>query len=186
MFGDRLQEARKRSGMSQNQLAEKIMVSRSAVAKWENNRGLPDINNLKTLSKLLDVSIDYLLDDEGHLSFIVQKEPINIGSFKKTDKSRDKYDAAVVGKFPHASTITPLVREKVLSKVEHLLEWTVMPMFGLFNIVDQLNNFGGNYLVESGDKQYLVSVTNEFITTTEIVRKITDKKFVIENNKYKK
>lgn len=95
-----------------------------------------------------------------------------------------------MGKFPHASTITPLVREKVLSKVlskvEHLLEWTVMPMFGLFNIVDQLNNFGGNSLVESGDKQYLVSVTNEFITTTEIVRKITDKKFVIGSNKYKK
>ena len=61
-LGEKIKEARKQCGLSQEQLAEKMAVSRSAVAKWEANNGLPDVNNLKALSALLNVSIDYLLD----------------------------------------------------------------------------------------------------------------------------
>ena len=94
-FGQKLQDARKRTGLSQEQLAEKLSVSRSAVAKWENDNGMPDIDNLKAMSKLLDVSIDYLLDDEGRLDFTIIKEAIDLDSFEKVGKCRDKYDAAV-------------------------------------------------------------------------------------------
>ena len=48
---------------SQEQLSEKLGVSRSAITKWETDKGIPDVDNLKALSKLLNVSIDYLLDD---------------------------------------------------------------------------------------------------------------------------
>ena len=185
-FGEKLQEARKRAGLSQELLSEKLSVSRSAVAKWESGGGMPDIDNLKAISQLLDVSIDYLLDDEGRLDFSVIKEPINIDDYEKTGKCRSKYDAAVLAKYPNADSVTPLIREKVLSKTEHILEWTVMPSFGIFTAVDQINNGGGNYLVEQNGRQYLVSVTKEFITISEIVKKITDKKFVIGQNKYKK
>lgn len=65
-FGEKLKEARKRSSLSQEQLAETLNISRSAVAKWENNIGIPDVSNLKSISKLLNISIDSLLDeDEG-------------------------------------------------------------------------------------------------------------------------
>ncbi|HZK34458.1 MAG TPA: helix-turn-helix domain-containing protein [Bacillota bacterium] len=185
-FGEKLKKARKKAGLSQEQMAEKITVSRSAVAKWENNNGMPDINNLKALSQLLEISIDYLLDDEGHLDFTVLKEPIDFHSFKSTDKCRDQYDAVVLAKFPNATSIIPLIRKKVLSKTEHILEWTIMPSFGAFDIVDQVNNFGGYFLVESDEKQYIVSVTKEFIISSEIVKKITKKKFVIGKNKYRK
>lgn len=185
-FGEKLQEARKAAGLSQEQLAKKITVSRSAVAKWENNNGMPDITNLKALSQLLEISIDYMLDDKGYLDFTVLKEPIDLDSFKKTGKSRDQYDAVVLSKFPQAASIIPLIREKVLSKTEHILEWTVMPSFGVFAFADQVNKFGGYYLVEYDEKQYLVSVTKEFITSSEIVNKITEKKFVIGQNKYRK
>ena len=185
-FGEKLQEARKRAGYSQEQLSEKLSVSRSAVAKWESGGGLPDIENLKAISQLLDVSIDYLLDDDGRLDFSVLKEPINIDDYEKTGNCRSRYDAAVLAKYPDAESITPLIREKVLSKTEHVLEWTVMPSFGLFTAVDQISNPGGNYLVEKNGRQYLVSVTKEFITTSEIVKKITDKKFMIGKNKFKK
>ena len=183
VFAEKLRSLREERGYSQQQLAEKISVSRSAVAKWESGAGMPDIDNLKAISQLLDVSIDYLLDDEGRLDFSVIKEPIDIDSFEKTGKCRSKYDAAVLAKYPDADRITPLIREKVLSKTEHVLEWTVMPSFGLFTAVDQINNPGGNYLVERNGRQYLVSVTKEFITTSEIVKKITDRKFVIGKNK---
>lgn len=65
-FGEKLKEARKRAGLSQEQLAEAFNVSRSAVAKWENDIGIPDVSNLKNISKLLNVSIDYLLDENGN------------------------------------------------------------------------------------------------------------------------
>lgn len=61
-----------------------------------------------------------------------------------------------------------------------------MPSFGVFAFADQVNKFGGYYLVEYDEKQYLVSVTKEFITSSEIVNKITEKKFVIGQNKYRK
>ena len=87
-FGEKLQEARKRAGYSQEQLSEKLSVSRSAVAKWESGGGLPDIENLKAISQLLDVSIDYLLDDDGRLDFSVLREPISIDDYEKTGNCR--------------------------------------------------------------------------------------------------
>ena len=62
-LGKKLKEARKQAGLSQEQLSEKLGVSRSAVAKWETDNGIPDVDNLKILSKLLNISIDYLLDN---------------------------------------------------------------------------------------------------------------------------
>ena len=61
-FGERLREARKKAGMTQEQLAEVLSVSRQAVTKWESDKGIPDVENLKLIAKVLDVSIDYLLD----------------------------------------------------------------------------------------------------------------------------
>lgn len=63
-FGEKLKEARQTIGLSQEQLAEKINISRSAVAKWENDIGMPDINNLKAMAKLLNVTVDFLLDTD--------------------------------------------------------------------------------------------------------------------------
>ena len=57
-LAEKLKDARKNAALSQEQLAEKLCVSRAAVAKWESGKGLPDIENLKAISKLLDVSID--------------------------------------------------------------------------------------------------------------------------------
>ena len=63
-FGEKLKNARKEAGLSQEQLAEKLSVSRSAVAKWETDNGMPDVNNLKAMASLLNTSIDYLLDED--------------------------------------------------------------------------------------------------------------------------
>lgn len=55
---------RKRDGMTQEQLAEKIGVSRQALSKWENGDVLPDTENILALSRLFGVTVDYLLNDE--------------------------------------------------------------------------------------------------------------------------
>ena len=63
-FGEKLKEARKKTGLSQEQFAEKMNISRSAVAKWENDIGIPDVSNIKSIARLFNVSIDSLLDVE--------------------------------------------------------------------------------------------------------------------------
>lgn len=63
-FAEKLKSLRKQAGMSQEQLAEKLGVSRQAVTKWETDGGIPDIENIMAISALFDRSIDELLSNE--------------------------------------------------------------------------------------------------------------------------
>ena len=57
----KLQELRNQKGLTQDDLAEKIFVSRTAISKWESGRGYPNIESLKALSKFFGVTVDELL-----------------------------------------------------------------------------------------------------------------------------
>lgn len=61
---EKLKTTRRQAGLSQEQLAEKLGVSRQAVTKWETGAGIPDIENMRAISALLDLSIDDLLSNE--------------------------------------------------------------------------------------------------------------------------
>ena len=61
---EKLTVLRKESGYTQLDLAEKVRVSRQAISKWETGRALPSAENLKYLSELFGVSVDYLLSDD--------------------------------------------------------------------------------------------------------------------------
>ena len=183
-FGEKLREARKAAGLSQEQFAEKMSVSRSAVAKWESDKGLPDVNNLKVMSQLLGVTIDYLLDDDEKLNLSETKEPIDLESFEKTGKARDKKDAAVLAKFPNADAIYPLIRQKKMSKKEAILDFIVQP--GMVQVLDYFNNTDGYYLVVQGGRQYLVRVSKDFITTSQLAQHVDTKEFTIDNNVFKR
>lgn len=73
-FRDKLYMLRKEKGYSQEELANRCNVSRQAISKWENGTSLPDFENLKTLSKVLQVSIDELLDNKEYEQKGVIKE----------------------------------------------------------------------------------------------------------------
>ena len=60
-FNEKLQELRKQKGLTQEQLAEALYVSRAAVSKWESGRGYPNIDSLKEISRFFSVTIDDLL-----------------------------------------------------------------------------------------------------------------------------
>lgn len=60
-LSDRIRELRKIKGISQDELAEKLGVSRQAISKWENEQSIPDIDKVISLSDYFDVSTDYLL-----------------------------------------------------------------------------------------------------------------------------
>lgn len=63
-LSQKLVALRKKSGMTQQELAEKVYVTRTAVSKWENGKGYPAIDSLKLLSKVYGVSLDELVSDE--------------------------------------------------------------------------------------------------------------------------
>ncbi|MBR1592866.1 MAG: helix-turn-helix transcriptional regulator [Ruminococcus sp.] len=64
ILADKIIELRKKAGLSQEELAEKINVSRQAVSKWESMQSTPDINKILSLSQIFGVSTDYLLKDD--------------------------------------------------------------------------------------------------------------------------
>ena len=63
-LAEKLKSMRKQTGLSQEQLAEKLGVSRQAVTKWETDAGIPDIENVMAISALFDISMDELLSNE--------------------------------------------------------------------------------------------------------------------------
>ena len=69
-FHEKLQELRKRRGLTQEELAEDLYVSRTAISKWESGRGYPNIDSLKEISKYFSVTIDELLSGEKLLSIV--------------------------------------------------------------------------------------------------------------------
>lgn len=60
-LADRIQQLRKQNGLSQEQLADKLHVSRQAVSKWESAQSQPDLDKILAMSELFQVSTDYLL-----------------------------------------------------------------------------------------------------------------------------
>lgn len=63
-LSEKIIQLRKAKGMSQEDLAVQLNISRQAISRWENNSALPDASNILQLSQLFEVSCDYLLNDE--------------------------------------------------------------------------------------------------------------------------
>ena len=96
-FYQKLQKLRKANGMSQEEMAAQLNVSRQAVSKWENGQGFPETDKLIQISSMFNVSTDYLLkeeqpgeqDESGDNSYYANREMVEgylaekrIGSFR--------------------------------------------------------------------------------------------------------
>ena len=79
-FHEKLQELRKNRGITQEELAEALYVSRTAISKWESGRGYPSIDSLKEISNYFSVTIDDLLSSEKLLSIAEKENKSNLRS----------------------------------------------------------------------------------------------------------
>ena len=183
-LGEKIKEARKQCGLSQEQLDEKMAVSRSAVAKWEANNGLPDVDNLKALAQLLNVSVDYLLDDGEVIDEVVMREPYNLSDYGKGIKKKKK-DRVIREKFPDAEIHTLLGKLKLTKSekvIDNLLGFFTDAPFGTPELINSFKNMDKEfYLVQQGEKQYFVTVTDEFVESRRLAKHITADKFEIGN-----
>ncbi len=188
-LGEKIKQARKNAGLTQEQMAEKLMISRPAITKWESDKGIPDIENLKAISKLLDVSLDYLLNDGEDIDLNVIKEPIDLSKYGKGFKKKLK-DKIVREKYPDAEIMT-LMPAKLLTKGEKIVDGFLdflTPVCGVADILNSVKLVGNEYyLVVNGDNQYLVIISNEFIESHRMNIKVDSTKgsrFVIGDIRY--
>ena len=79
-FHEKLQELRKNRGLTQEELAEALYVSRTAISKWESGRGYPSIDSLKEISNYFSITIDDLLSSEKLLSIAEKENRSNLRS----------------------------------------------------------------------------------------------------------
>ena len=194
-IGEKIKSARKQCGLSQEQLSEKLGVSRSAVAKWESDKGLPDIENIQIIAKLLNVSLDYLLDKDENIDVSVVREEINLENYNykpsfsgRWVKKTGKKDMIVIEKYPTAE-IHMLMGQQLNTRsekvIDNLIGWLTDAPFGIPEMINGFKNADKEfYLVNENERQYFVMVTDEFIESRQLAKPIADKKFEIGNWRY--
>ena len=79
-FNEKLKELRSSRGLTQEELAEALFVSRTAISKWESGRGYPGIDSLKEISTFFSVTIDELLSGEKLVSIAEKENKSNMQS----------------------------------------------------------------------------------------------------------
>lgn len=105
-FNEKLQKLRKERGITQEELAAEIYVSRTAISKWESGRGYPNIDSLKAISEFFSVSVDDLLSS-NKLLVIAENEN------KESVKRIFDFIVALVDVFSVALVVLPLYPHSV-------------------------------------------------------------------------
>ena len=77
-FGEKIQKLRNQNKWTQEELAEKLYVSRTAVSKWESGKGYPNIDSLKDIGKIFNITIDELLSSEEIIGIAKKENSANI------------------------------------------------------------------------------------------------------------
>lgn len=104
-FNEKLQELRKQRGMTQEELAQVLFVSRTAISKWESGRGYPNIESLKAIAKHFSVTVDELLSSDQLLSVAEEDKRQTERSFRDTAMGLADISAAML-------VILPLFAER--------------------------------------------------------------------------
>lgn len=119
-IAEKIKAARNRAGMSQQELADAIHVSRSAVAKWEADKGLPDIENLKAIARVFGMTLDELAMESEQAHCTLQEAML----------SQDP-EEAVRARWPEAVRIDWLLLRHDFGKAGRILNALSFGWFGL-------------------------------------------------------
>ena len=142
-FHEKLQDLRKKNKITQQQLADSIYVSRTAISKWESGRGFPNIDSLKLIASYFGVTVDELLSTE---------EAIKIAD-ESRKQAEDRYRTLVFG-------IVDLGALLLL----------ILPFFAVRNL-DQVT--GGSLFVLNGMTPYIKVIFSFIVICTATIGVIT-------------
>ncbi len=181
-FGSKLKKLRKEKALTQEALAVKLNVSRQAIAKWEKDECLPDINHITMLSKIFEVKIDELLDYK--VEEITSQESFAENLSKEDSKLKNIYNF-MAKRFEGSSHIWVLNRERKWGFWANLFDFFVGA--GTIDMVDMLSTgLVYSFLVEGGGTQKLVLVQKTEMFVKDLNNTFVDKKLTVDNYKYTK
>ena len=125
-FHEKLQELRKSRGLTQEELAEALFVSRTAISKWESGRGYPSIDSLKQIANYFSISIDELLSGERLITIAENENRTNL-------KNMGNMLFGVVDIFSFIMIILPLYPNKIDDYIYsvNLFNYTQTAVFNL-------------------------------------------------------
>lgn len=180
-LGQKLKEIRKRFGLSQESLAEIMNVSRQAITKWESDDGLPDVSNLQELSKVFNLTVDYLLDNDNSLPALSMKKELDKNKY---EMNLNGYKQILKDYYAEPWEIYELLRSENKSKLSWFIsDWIIGS--GAMETIDALNDRTPYYLVKKDGLKLLVNIHDYIIEVIELPEKTNDKKFVYGKNKFK-
>lgn len=184
LSGEKIQRLRNEQNLSQKELAEKLEVSRQAIAKWETNRGIPDIENLKRIAQLFNISIDYLVYEEESIQDYVMKIPIDIEQFPMPKGNAVREDQVVLENYPNAQSIRELYRQKKMTNKEKVVDFLVIP--GLHEVQDHWRDPSRYYIIEEKGINYLVNVTKSELLIRRLDIDLSEKFFEFADDRFMK
>lgn len=180
-LGQKLKEIRKKFGLSQEQLAEIMNVSRQVITKWENDGGLPDVSNLQELSKVFGITVDYLLNDENVLPALSMRKELDKEKYKN---KMTMYSEVLKEYYPEPYEIYILSRNKKQNIFEFLLDTLIAPEIGPIDTADVLSDMSPYYLVKKDNLKLLVNIKNYILEVIELPSNTKDKRFIYGKNKF--
>ena len=182
-FGEKLASIRKQANMTQNDLAEKLEVSRQAITKWESGKGFPDIDNLQKLSAIFSVSIDELINYKVEtIKYEADTMTETIDSENSKFKNVDKF---VLERFIDYESIERLTREVKLTFWQEVFDFFIGA--GTLEVGDLLKTgLVYPYLVSKDNNDYLVLVFKNKLFYKKLSKRFEEKSRVIDGYKYSK
>lgn len=183
-LGQKLKTIRKRFGLTQEELAEIMRVSRQAITKWESDAGLPDVSNLSELAKTFNISIDSLLNDSELPILIMTKE---LDKDKYTNKLSSYSE--ILKEYYSDADIYTLTREKKMNFIEFMIDIFVggstPEMIYPIETADVLSDLSPYYLIIKDGMKYLVNIKEWTLKVIELPDNTNTKKFVYEKNLFR-
>jgi len=180
-FGDNLKKLRKSKKLSQEDLAEKMKVSRQSVSKWETGEAYPEMNNILELCKIFHCHINALVNDSIlDIDSLDEEVKMNIVKFKKEQQSKMK------GLSKAISIIAKIGRIVCIIGIPIII--ASMIMFGLIinkvNITDNEITWSGNDIISITeiDNQLSLKINNELVADITDPNDIIKIKDVLQSN----
>ena len=182
-FGEKLASIRKQANMTQNDLAEKLDISRQAITKWERGKGFPDIDNLQKLSAIFSVSIDELINYKVEtIKYEADSMTETIDSENSKFKNVDKF---VLERFIDYESIKRLTREVKLTFWQEVFDFFIGA--GTLEVGDLLKTgLVHSYLVSKDNNDYLVLISKNKLFYKKLSKRFEEKSRVIDGYKYSK
>ena len=122
LFSEKLKKLRKDNNLTQEELADKINVSRQAITKWESGDGIPDIDNLKQISILFNVTIDELVKEDRDISINNIKNYSYTTEFEIDHNKHFDINITKINELNIISSSEDIVRVELFSNEEENIE----------------------------------------------------------------